>query len=261
MVAGSTQKSYGALDSYAEQNGREQAKRLRDYCDELHGLLSTLLQQASVQHLMKWAAALKRKVEQVELFIKRGLPMHVPSCADAEPADDAPTCPEHCQACAFGTADGDGSRARECDRKHTHRCTECAYAHSLQADFDALIKQISAAIEAATMGQKDDQCMECGDEDEDVAAAAAAAAADGGTAAAAVQPPMATWGGKDTFKDLSIAIQRALVRFKAFHAHERRAAHEAKIMEMLLRDLKVDGCIIVADWKVRESNSQRHEPV
>jgi len=64
-----------------------------------------------------------------------------------------------------------------------------------------------------------------------------------------------------TFKDLSIAIQRALVRFKAFHAHERRAAHEAKIMEMLLRDLKVDGCIIVADWKVRESNSQRHEPV
>ena len=29
MVAGETQKSYGALDSFAEQNGREQAKRLR----------------------------------------------------------------------------------------------------------------------------------------------------------------------------------------------------------------------------------------
>ena len=30
MVAGETQKSYGALDTYAEQNGRQQAKRLRE---------------------------------------------------------------------------------------------------------------------------------------------------------------------------------------------------------------------------------------
>lgn len=39
MVAGSTQKSYGALDTYAEQNGRQQALRIRSYCDEFERLM------------------------------------------------------------------------------------------------------------------------------------------------------------------------------------------------------------------------------
>jgi hypothetical protein len=54
-------------------------------------------------------------------------------------------------------------------------------------------------------------------------------------------------------KELQVALQRALARFRAFHAHERRAAHEAKVLEMLLADLEEDGCIIVADWKVKRS--------
>ena len=47
MVAGETQKSYGALDTYAEQNGRQQAKRLREYCAEL-GQLASKLEHASL---------------------------------------------------------------------------------------------------------------------------------------------------------------------------------------------------------------------
>ena len=47
MVAGETQKSYGALDTYAEQNGRQQAKRLRKYCAEL-GQLASKLEHASL---------------------------------------------------------------------------------------------------------------------------------------------------------------------------------------------------------------------
>ena len=62
------------------------------------------------------AAALRLKVEQVETFIKRGMPQHMPSCADAEPAAGVPTCPEHCRACAFGCSNSDGSRPAACSR-------------------------------------------------------------------------------------------------------------------------------------------------
>ena len=56
--------------------------------------------------------------------------------------------------------------------------------------------------------------------------------------------------GRGTFDELRLLTQRSLVRFHAFHAHERRAAHEAKVLEMLLRELDDTGCVVVADWKV-----------
>ena len=87
MVAGETQKSYGALDTYAEQNGRQQAKRLRKYCAELGQLASKLEHasllpegdaerttwQAEAAAVRSHAAALKQTVENVEIFIKRGI--------------------------------------------------------------------------------------------------------------------------------------------------------------------------------------------
>ena len=260
MVAGSTQKSYGALDSFAEQNGREQAKRLREYCDELDGLLGTLAAQprllpidaserashlSEVQSVQKWAAAMKLRVEHTELFIKRGMPSHLPSCADPEAADGVPTCPEHCRACAFGTSAGDGSRVAACTRVHTHRCSQCASVHALHDEFEVLIKAARRLVEKAV--EVEAEAVAGGGDGEQ--AAAAAGEAQGECMACDGEAP--TFEGTITFKDLVIAIQRALLRLKAFHAHERRAAHEAKVLEMLLHELKEDGCIVVADWKVR----------
>ena len=48
---------------------------------------------------------------------------------------------------------------------------------------------------------------------------------------------------------MQVAIQRALQKLSAHVAHERRAAHEAKVLEKLLRELDETGCIVVADWK------------
>ena len=127
LVAPHTQKSYGALDSYAEQNGRKPAEELRRYCDELREHAASLLelsllptdasdrqaQQAAGAAVRAHADALRPKVTEVELFIKRDLSTHVPSCLDAEPDDATATCPEHCRACAFGTDSGDAAREEE----------------------------------------------------------------------------------------------------------------------------------------------------
>ena len=51
--------------------------------------------------------------------------------------------------------------------------------------------------------------------------------------------------------ELVIAINRSLQKVKAFAAHERRAAHEANVMQKLLQDLTETGCVIVADWKMK----------
>ena len=57
--------------------------------------------------------------------------------------------------------------------------------------------------------------------------------------------------GRISFEELRILLARALQRVKAFAAHERRAAHEAMVMEKLLQELDDTGCIIVADWKLK----------
>jgi hypothetical protein len=59
-------------------------------------------------------------------------------------------------------------------------------------------------------------------------------------------------------KELKLLLQRALAKFKGFHAHERRAAHEAKVMEMLLKELDDMACIVIADWKVQSSAVTNH---
>ena len=57
--------------------------------------------------------------------------------------------------------------------------------------------------------------------------------------------------GRISFEELRILLARALQRVKAFAAHERRAAHEAMVMEKLLQELDDTCCIIVADWKMK----------
>ena len=54
-----------------------------------------------------------------------------------------------------------------------------------------------------------------------------------------------------TFEELRIALLRALARVKHYHSHERRAAHEAKVLERLMKELDDTGCIAVADWKMK----------
>ena len=39
-----------------------------------------------------------------------------------------------------------------------------------------------------------------------------------------------------TFEELRIALLRALARVKHYHSHERRAAHEAKVLERLMKE-------------------------
>ena len=261
MVAGSTQKSYGALDSFAEENGREQAKRLRGYCVELRELAANLLtlgllpssdssdceaQRAAGAAVRTHAEALEKKVTDVETFIKREMAAHVPSVVDPEPEDDVATCPEHCRACAFGTSTDDASRMAACTRKHTKRCVQCARAHSLQPDFDALVAKAGEMLTRAEAAA--DAAADAAATGGDVAAAAAAAAADAAPTRTSQQQSVQE--KKASFKELQTLLQRALVKIKAHHAHERRAAHEAKVMEMLLRELDETGCIILADWKV-----------
>ena len=227
------------------------------------------------------AAALKKQLETVENHIKRGVARHVPSCGDAEPGEEVVTCPEHCLQCAFGTASGDPSCCLPCTRVHTLRCAECAAAHSLERDFDVLLKCTSEVVAAASgavagaagaagagaAAEAEAAAVEA--EAEKEAAAAAAAGAGGAVgaegaggsagvpAAAAGAAGAGVGGGADgaavdvrmNFKELRVAIARALKKVKAYHAHERRAAHEAKVMEKLLRELDETGCIVVADWK------------
>ena len=49
IVAGSTQKSYGALDTFAEQNGRRQIALLHRLCDEVSELMPQLLNDTRCQ--------------------------------------------------------------------------------------------------------------------------------------------------------------------------------------------------------------------
>ena len=154
LVADTEQKSYGALDTFAEHNGRLPAKLLRELTVEIVeavealGKLYTNLpasEAAVLQSIAKHASALKDKVSWVENFIKYELSLHVPSCDAPEPADDVETCPERCRQCAFGS-DSDPSRAWACCREHTKRCPSCADAHSLQFDFHLLFQSVSEAL-------------------------------------------------------------------------------------------------------------------
>ena len=235
LVASTEQKSYGALDSFAEHNGREPARQLREWADEIASLLDSLdtislLPSQSMRNLLAatkaHAFALKEKVTRIENFIKRELPHHVPACDDAEQVDDAGTCPEHCRACAFGGSN-DASRCSPCAREHDMRCRQCAEPHSLGADYDLLVQSADAAVQAA--------------------ASTVGAVRDG----TPPTPAQLLVGEKQEHLDeLKIIIRRAILKFAAFYAHERRAAHEKNVMGMLLRQLRPDGCIVVADWKV-----------
>ena len=152
------QKSYSALDTFSERNGRKQIEYIRGYCQELKELMAKLLvpslmpagaepaaaQRERAEAVRAHAVQLERKVDRVETHIKRGIAQHAPSCDVAAPAVGEawrqPTCPEHCPACAFGTAGGDPSRAAKCTLVHTVRCVQCVEIHSLQPDFDVLLK-------------------------------------------------------------------------------------------------------------------------
>ena len=280
LVADKTQKSYGALDTYAEQNGRLQAIRLRELCDELEAVARRLLallppddegERASALSAAKHASALKLKVSQVEEFIKHGMHAHHPACNAAKPPDDEATCPEHCPTCAFGSDSSDGSRPRACNRKHSTRCVQCAMAHSLEPDFDVLLNSVGALVEAAVAaaatgavagGGEDDGAMDVdtgvprggaerrhpvqGTQTDPHAQLPAAAA--GGTAAAA---PSTVEAIREQWVEVKTLSKRALKRFSAFFAHERRAAHESGVMDMLLRELDETGCVLVADWKMK----------
>ena len=173
----------------------------------------------------------------IETFIKRGMPAHVPSCIDAQ--GDA-TCPEHCSRCAFGTQTDDASRAAACTAEHSMRCVECANVHSLGPDIDVLCESSAAMLKRAKTAADDSADAE----------GTGGAGEEGGDAAPGTPKQQRVHKLEASFKELQTLLQRALAKFRAFHAHERRAAHEAKVLEMLLRDLKEDGCIIVADWKV-----------
>ena len=259
LVAGTEQKSYGALDSYAEHNGRLPARDMRELSDEISTVARSLMddslhlpsgsrQRTMVANIVVHAAALKTKVTRVETFIKHDLPRHVPSCNDIKDEelacsecddDDAapaprrdnertcPTCPEHCAQCAFGGAD-DPSRCKPCDIKHSMRCEGCAEVHSLRPDFDLLLRAMDAALDA-------------------VETAVSGLTEEGAELSLARQSLQQK---RESLVEVQLLIQRALVKFAAFHAHERRAAHERGVKQMLLERLSDDGFIMVADWKV-----------
>ena len=73
------------------------------------------------------------------------------------------TCPEHCPACAFGTASGDLSRPAKCTQVHTMRCVQCAEIHSLQPDFDVLLKSAERVLRCAEEAAESaaSGCTEC----------------------------------------------------------------------------------------------------
>jgi len=235
-------------------------------------------QAAARQHqnaltVCKHATDLKLKLDRLETHIKRDMALHVPSCDEAEPAADAATCPEHCNACAFGTAANDPSRPAKCTKVHTLRCVQCAEVHSLQPEVEVLMKRAEAVLKCAesvaaeSAKESAEQCVECADESEagagaaadatgDAAADAAAAGAAAPSGAAASAPSAAPSGGgaawgRVSFEELKVLLSRAVQRVAAYGAHERRAAHEAKVMEKLLKELDDTGCIVVADWKMK----------
>ena len=114
----------------------------------------------------------------------------------------------------------------------------------MQPDLDLLLKTVQQCVsdvgDAAGIG-----CNEC--EDETTAAPPPTAPP---PTAPLPGPREAYFEKAAILKELKLLLQRALARFKGFHAHERRAAHEAKVMEMLLKELDDTGCIVIADWKV-----------
>jgi hypothetical protein len=263
MVANTTQKNYGALDSYGEQNGRQTAMDLRECCskDFVEALRLFTCTPAEHAEVLVRIKAFSESITRSEQFIKSELSHHVPSCmgdlpdlvpaeADTEAANDdlpdlVPNCPEHCTACAFGapSSDADPSRAAQCTEQHSHRCTECSQVHALTPSLEVLMQSARALIDSTEQAARavgadadGDTCMPCVDD----------------TNAAAPQPTseqIAT--ARAQLDSIELYMKRGLARFSAFFAHERRAVHEAQVQDMLLRDLKGNECICVADWSVR----------
>jgi|TARA_B110001469_G_scaffold94794_1_gene90772 hypothetical protein len=106
------------------------------------------------------------------------------------------------------------------------RCVQCAEVHSLQPDFDVLLK-------------KAEQVLRCAEEAAESASSVcteyAAGGAEGGVAVAETDGQREVRCGRISFGELRIVLARALQRLSAFAAHERRAAHESKVMEKLLQ--------------------------
>ena len=285
LVADTEQKSYGALDTYAEQNGRKQAELLRGYLGEVVSLCQALghhsvlpsgendgdnddrqRQVAALAAAAKHADALRDKVTRVELFIKREMPSHVPSCMrSADGSFVRQSCPEHCMACRFGTESGDPSRAEACTIDHQLRCPQCAEVHSLPSDIDVMLKSVQSVLATARMTVGLMPVDADGDEPMGGDARAPTDAdgdemVDGDPAASARDslPQQSVKSAVASFEELQLLVQRAAARFDFFHAHEHRAAHEEKVMEMLLQELGDTECILVADWKVHQTPRCMH---
>ena len=104
LASQGVQKSYSALDTFSERNGRKQAENIRGYCEEIKELMTKLLvasllpadaeptaaQRKLAAAVREHATQLREKVDRVETHLKRGLALHVLSC-DSEPAADEVT--------------------------------------------------------------------------------------------------------------------------------------------------------------------------
>jgi len=55
----------------------------------------------------------------------------------------------------------------------------------------------------------------------------------------------------ETVATLRSLAQRSEDKLESYYAHMVRAAHEARTMSRLLDELEDDGCIVVADWKMK----------
>ena len=66
-----------------------------------------------------------------------------------------------------------------------------------------------------------------------------AGGAEGGAATAETDGQREVRCGRISFKELRIVLARALQRLSAFAAHERRAAHESKVMDKLMQASKI----------------------
>ena len=293
LVTSTTQKAYGALDTFSEVNGRQQIERLRGNIEEIEEMVQLLLQPellpAEAQEVAAATAAgaalsvatgkLRKLLDNVETHVKRAYSQHMPSCADPEPPAETATCAEHCRACAFGwnSSGGDGSRPAGCTRKHTLRCPECAAVHSLQPNFDAVLELLANMVncaEGATDAAAAPTATESGAATGGGGAgagggdgagvggggaagggAAGGDAAGGGAAAAGSTEQKKARETRFKFSELRISIARSLQKVGAFAAHERRAAHEAKVFDQLLQWLLAlpnrDGVVIIADWKMK----------
>ena len=169
----------------------------------------------------------KRSLEwsRVEHFIKHDLAWHVPSCNAIQVGADAATCAEHCVRCAFGGTD-DPSRCQPCECEHALRCPNCAEVHSLREDFDLLLRSVDTALDRAETVARDSE---------------------EGDAAPSLQRVRDV---RESVREVALLVSRALIKFAAFYAHERQAAHEREVKQMLLDQLDDKGCVMVADWKV-----------